>query len=89
VIKKEAENSLNYTDLAMEIQCVWNVEGKVIPVIIWASGTISKSLGQYVSNVAGKHGIKERQTKVIHGTAHKLREVLMWKFGTFVAGEIT
>ena len=89
MIKKEAENILKYIDLVKEIQCMWNVEGKVIPVIIWASGTISKSLRQYVSNVAGKHGIKEQQTKVIHGTAHKLREVLMWKFGTYDAGEIT
>jgi len=30
-------------DLTIEIQCMWNVNAKVIPVIIGATGTISKS----------------------------------------------
>jgi hypothetical protein len=56
---------------------MWNVKAKVIPVIKWANGTISKSLRQYLSNILGKHGIKELQKTAIFGTAHKLREVLM------------
>jgi hypothetical protein len=32
-----------------------NVKAKVIPVIIWATGPISKSLRQYLSNIPGKH----------------------------------
>jgi len=43
VIKKEAEKILTYIDLTIKIQRMWNVKTKVIPVIIWASGTISKS----------------------------------------------
>jgi hypothetical protein len=42
VIKKVAEKILKYKDLTIEIQCVWNVKTKVIPVIIGATGTISK-----------------------------------------------
>jgi hypothetical protein len=38
---------------------MWNVKAKVIPVIIQETGTISKSLGQYLSNMPGKHEIKE------------------------------
>jgi hypothetical protein len=49
----------------------------VIPVIIGATGTISESLRQYLSNVSGKHEIKELQKTAILGTAHILREVLM------------
>jgi len=43
VIKKEVEKILKYKDLTIEIQCMWTVKTKVIPVIIGATGTISKS----------------------------------------------
>ena len=41
VIKKEAEKILKYEDLTTEIQRMWNVKTKVIPVIIGANGTVS------------------------------------------------
>ena len=40
VIKKEAEKILKYKDLTTEIQRMWNVKTKVIPVKIGATGTI-------------------------------------------------
>jgi hypothetical protein len=48
-----------------------------IPVIIGTTGTISKSFRKYLSNVPGKHEIKELQKTAILGTAHTLRKVLM------------
>jgi hypothetical protein len=42
VIEKEAEKILKYKDLALEIPHMWKVKTRVIPVIIGATGTISK-----------------------------------------------
>ena len=55
---------------------MWNVKTKVIPVIIGATGAISKSFRKYVSNITGNHEVKELQKTAILGTAHILREVL-------------
>ena len=51
MIKKEAEKILNCKDLIIEIQCLWNVKAKLIPVLIRVTGAISKSLRQYLSNI--------------------------------------
>jgi len=77
VIKKEAEEILKYKDLTIEIQRMWNVKTKVIPVIIGATGTASKTFGKYVSNIPGNHEVKELQKTAILGTAHILRKVLL------------
>ena len=74
VIKKEAEKILKHT---IEIQRMWNVKTKVIPVIIGATGTVSKSFKKYMSNIPGKCEVKEIQRTAILGTAHILRKVLM------------
>jgi hypothetical protein len=42
VIKKEAEKILKYKNLTIEIQRMWSVKTGVIPVVIGATGTISK-----------------------------------------------
>jgi hypothetical protein len=77
VIKKEAEKILKHKDLITEIQRMWNVKTKVTPVIIGATGTISKSFRKYLSSIPGKHDIKELQKTAILDTAHTLRKVLM------------
>ena len=76
VVKKEAVKILKYKDLTIEIQRMWNVKARVIPVTIGATETISKSFRKYVSNIPGNHDVKELQKTAILGTAHILRKVL-------------
>jgi len=71
-IKKGAEKILKYKELTTEIQRMLNVKTKMIPVIIGAIGTISKSFRKYVSNIPGYHEVNELQK-----TAHILRKILM------------
>jgi hypothetical protein len=55
---------------------MWNVKTRVIPVIIGATGTFSKSFREYVSNISGNHEVRELRKTAILGTAHILRKVL-------------
>jgi len=43
------------------------MKAKVIAVIIWVNGTISKSLRQYLSNIPGKCEIKEWALHTYYG----------------------
>ena len=74
LIKREFKRILKYKDLIIEFQCIWNVKAKLMPEIIGATGTMSKSLRQYLSNIAGKNEIKVLQKKKQShlGTAHIL-----------------
>jgi len=47
LIKKGADKILKYINLTIEIQRMWNVKTKAIPVITGATGTISKSFRKY------------------------------------------
>jgi hypothetical protein len=77
VIEEETEKILKYKDLNIEIRRTCNVTAKVIPVIIRAIETISKSSRQYLSNITGKNKIKELQKTAILDAVHILRKVLM------------
>ena len=51
MIKTVAENILKCKDLTIGIQRTWNLKAKVISVITGSTGTISKSLRHYLSNI--------------------------------------
>jgi hypothetical protein len=55
---------------------MWKVKTRVIPVIIGATGTISKSFRKCVSSIPGNHEVRELQKTAIFGTVHILRKVL-------------
>ena len=55
---------------------MWKVKTRVMPVIVGATGTISKSFRKYIRNIPGNHEVKELQKTAMLGTTHILRKVL-------------
>ena len=55
---------------------MWNVKTRVMPVIIGATVTTSKSFRKYVSNIQGNHEVREMQKTAIP----ILRKVLTQKY---------
>jgi hypothetical protein len=60
VIKKEVDKILKCKGLITEIQRMWNVKTRALPVI---TGNVLKSFRKNLSNVPAKHEIKELQKR--------------------------
>ena len=56
-----------YQDLGMKLQKIWNVNVKIIPLVVGSLGTITKQVGNRL-----------KQIGITAGTAHKFRRQFMW-----------
>jgi hypothetical protein len=63
--QKEAEKKLKYKNLSIEIQRTWNMKCFIVPVIIGATGIVSKSLQKYLETIPGQHSIDSLQKTAI------------------------
>jgi hypothetical protein len=63
VVNKEAEKKLEYKNLSIEIQQMRNMKCLVIPVVIGATGIVTKGLKNYLEAIPGKHSIDSLQKK--------------------------
>jgi hypothetical protein len=57
---------------------MWNLKSTIIPIIIGATGIVTRSLRKNLEAVPGKHSIDSLQKTAIGllGTSHIIREVL-------------
>jgi hypothetical protein len=55
--EKEAEKKLKYKSLGTEIQRMWNLKCTIIPVIIGATGILTKSLRKNLEAIPVKYSI--------------------------------
>ena len=67
VVQKEAEKKLKYKSLCIEM---WNLKCTIIPVIIGATGIVTRSLRKNLEAVPEKHSIDslQRQLYLEHHT---------------------
>ena len=57
VVQKEAEKKLKYKSLCTQIKRVWNLKCTIIPIIIGATGKVTRSLRKYLVAVPEKLSI--------------------------------
>jgi len=76
VVQKEAEKKLKYKSLSIDIQGMWNLKCTIIPVIIGATGIVTRSLRKNSEAVPGEHPTDSLQKTAILGTSHIIRKVL-------------
>jgi len=55
---------------------MWNLKCTILPVIIGATGILTRSLKKNVETIPGKHSIDSLQKTAIPGTSHIIRKVL-------------
>ena len=76
VVQKEAGKKLKYMSLRIEMQRMWKLRCTIIPVIIGATGIVTRSLRKNLEAVPGKHSIDSLQKTAVLGTSHIIRKVL-------------
>jgi hypothetical protein len=69
VTQKESEKKLKYKNLSIEIQRMWNMKCFVIPVIIGATGIVTRGRKKYLETIPGKHSIDSLQKTAVLGTS--------------------
>ena len=75
--RKRMEKVRNYTDLAIEMKTLWNLNSvKIVPIIIGATGVIHKGLSDDIEKlglIENKFDLREAQKIVLLGTVHVVR----------------
>ena len=84
---KGSAKKLKYKSLCIEIQRMWNLKCTIVPVIIEATGIVTRSLKKHLKTVPGKHSIDSLQKTAILGTSHIIRKVLQYEAWSLSAGD--
>ena len=73
---KEIEKKDKYLDLTRELKKLWNIRGKVVPIVIGALGMVPKCLEKNLSELEIKGRIETIQTTALLKSARIIRRVL-------------
>ena len=76
VVQMGRKKKIKYNSLCIEIQRMWNLKCTIVPVLIEATGIVTRSLRKNLEDIPGKHSIDSLQKTAILGTSHIIRKVL-------------
>ena len=79
VMQKEAEHKQKCMSLYIEIQRMCNMKCMIIPVVIGATGIVTRGLKKNLEAIPGNHSIDSLQKIDILGTSHLIRKVLQYE----------
>jgi hypothetical protein len=74
VTKEEAEKQLKYKSLCAELQRMWKLKCIIIPVIIGATGIVTKGLKKNCEGTLGKRSVASLQQTAVLGTSQIIRK---------------
>ena len=74
--EKKKDKIEKYQDLGRELQKIWNVKVKIIPLVVGSLGAISKQFCNRLKQIGITVGTVQVQKTVLLGTARILRKVL-------------
>ena len=74
--EKEKDKIEKYQELGRELQKIWNVKVKIIPLLVGSLGAIPKQFGNRLKQIGIAVGTAQVQKTVLRGTARILRKVL-------------
>ena len=70
------EKLSKYKDLEIEVEKMWHLKTKTIPVVVGALGLIRKCTNAFIEKIPGSPSHQEVQKIVLNSTAHVLRRAL-------------
>ena len=74
--EKENDKIEKYQDLGRELEKIWNVKVKIIPLVAGSLGAIPKQFGNRLKQIGITVGTTQVQKTVLLGTTKILRKVL-------------
>ena len=76
VSAKVFEKLSKYKDLEIEVEKMWHLKTKTLPVVIGALGLIKKDTDKFLEQIPGNLRLEEVQKIVLNSTAYILRRAL-------------
>ena len=74
--EKDKDKIEKYQELGRELQKIWNVKVKIIPLVVGSLGAILEQFGNKLKQIGITAGTAQFQKTVLLGTARILRKVL-------------